>query len=112
MWVDPSLPGPLHHTVGPGQHLGLLMLALLIPAVEGLSITHIVLIQGELDYFFHGAAGFLRGAVAKTMQLRATPKLHFVYDKSVRHGQQLDALIEKAVFDDQSKRSESEKGER
>ena len=53
----------------------------------------------------NGAAGFLRNQVARSMELRATPKLRFVYDKSVRHGQHLEALIEKAVFDDTEKRN-------
>lgn len=58
----------------------------------------------------NGAAGFLRGAVAKAMQLRTTPRLHFVYDKSVRRGQDLDALIDKAVHDDRTRHSETDNG--
>lgn len=62
----------------------------------------------------NGAAGFLRSLVAKSMELRSTPKLRFIYDKSVRHGQHLEALIEKAVFDDVEKRhvSDDEQSER
>ena len=59
----------------------------------------------------NGASGFLRSRVARTMELRATPKLHFIYDKSVRHGQHLEALIEKAVFDDGEKRQSSDSTE-
>ena len=56
----------------------------------------------------NGAAGFLRNQVARSMILRATPKLHFIYDKSVRHGQHLQAMIDKAVFDDTEKRKSSD----
>ncbi len=68
--------------------------------------------SAEAAEALNGAAGFLRSAVAKSMQLRATPKLRFVYDKSVRDGQRLDALIQKAVGDDDARRADSESGER
>lgn len=51
----------------------------------------------------NGAAGYLRNGVAKSMNLRTTPKLSFFYDRSVRAGETLEALIEKAVYDDKQR---------
>lgn len=45
----------------------------------------------------NNAAGLLRSLLAKNINLRSTPKLHFVYDKSIENGRYLSALIDKAV---------------
>jgi ribosome-binding factor A len=45
----------------------------------------------------NNAAGLLRSLLAKNLNLRSTPKLHFVYDKSIENGRYLSALIDKAV---------------
>jgi ribosome-binding factor A len=42
-------------------------------------------------------AGFLRHALAQRVRLRAMPQLHFVYDRSIRSGERLAALIDDAV---------------
>lgn len=39
------------------------------------------------------ASGFLRSEVAKRMQLRYTPELHFVLDESIEHGQRIAKLL-------------------
>ena len=44
-----------------------------------------------------GAAGFLRHELAKRMQLRIVPHIHFKYDESIAYGNDLSALINKAV---------------
>lgn len=46
------------------------------------------------------AAGFLRSQLAKQMDMRTTPKLQFVYDKTSIRGQELSHLIDKAVAAD------------
>ncbi|MES2625844.1 MAG: 30S ribosome-binding factor RbfA [Pseudomonadota bacterium] len=46
------------------------------------------------------AAGLLRSLLAKNLNLRSTPKLHFVYDKSIENGRYISALIDKAVAQD------------
>jgi len=43
-----------------------------------------------------GASGFMRRLLAKKVDLRITPQLHFVYDNSSVHGQYMNDLIEKA----------------
>lgn len=44
-----------------------------------------------------GAAGFLRHELAKRMQLRIVPQIHFKYDESIAYGNDLSALINKAM---------------
>ena len=44
-----------------------------------------------------GAAGFLRHELAKRMQLRIVPHVHFKYDESISYGNDLSALINKAM---------------
>jgi len=44
-----------------------------------------------------GAAGFLRHELAKRMQLRIVPHIHFKYDESIAYGNDLSALINKAI---------------
>lgn len=44
-----------------------------------------------------GAAGFLRRELAKRMSLRIMPHLHFKYDESITYGNELSALINKAI---------------
>jgi ribosome-binding factor A len=46
----------------------------------------------------NGALGsFLRRELAHRMRLRTVPQLHFVHDVSVREGERLAALIERAA---------------
>jgi ribosome-binding factor A len=43
------------------------------------------------------AAGFLRSQLARTLNVRTVPQLHFVYDVSVERGVRLSNLIDEAV---------------
>ncbi|WP_078476626.1 30S ribosome-binding factor RbfA [Solemya elarraichensis gill symbiont] len=45
-------------------------------------------------------AGSLRHMLAKEMQLRTVPELHFVHDATLEEGNRLQGLIEKAVESD------------
>jgi len=54
------------------------------------------------------AAGFLRTQLAKEIQMRSIPRLHFRYDETSVRGQHLSALIDKAVKSDQSKSGDSD----
>src|SRR5690606_35623757 len=40
------------------------------------------------------AAGYLRSLLAKNLNLRATPRIRFIYDESVENGRKLSALID------------------
>ena len=53
----------------------------------------------------NGAAGFLRGRLARRLQLRAVPELNFHYDASVERGRQLDELIDSALASDRERHS-------
>ncbi len=44
-----------------------------------------------------GASGFLRHELAKRMQLRIVPHIHFKYDESISYGNELSSLINKAM---------------
>ncbi|WP_444940851.1 30S ribosome-binding factor RbfA [Microbulbifer sp. ZKSA004] len=46
------------------------------------------------------AAGFLRTQLARAIQIRTIPRLHFRYDETSVRGQALSALIDKAVKED------------
>jgi len=54
------------------------------------------------------ASGFLRGFVAKEMDMRTVPKLQFFYDKTAIRGQEISSLIDKAVAADKSHQDDSE----
>lgn len=43
------------------------------------------------------AQGFFRTKLAHSLNLRVTPKLHFVYDDSICHGSHLSKLIDDAL---------------
>jgi len=61
------------------------------PLQQGLkSKTQERLLNGRL-------AGFLRHALAQTVQLRTIPQLHFVFDESIGYGERLSTLIDQAV---------------
>ena len=51
----------------------------------------------------NGAAGYLRGLLARRLQLRVAPKLRFHYDASVERGRQLDELIDSALAADRER---------
>ncbi len=43
------------------------------------------------------ARGFLRMQLSHRMKLRSVPQLHFIYDKSVEHGNYVSRLIDEAI---------------
>lgn len=49
-----------------------------------------------IDVLNH-ASGFLRTQIAKVMSARTTPKLRFVFDKSIGRGAQMSKLIDDVV---------------
>ena len=53
----------------------------------------------------NGAAGYLRGLLARRLQTRVAPKLRFEYDASVERGRQLDELIDSALAADRKQHS-------
>lgn len=57
------------------------------------------------------AAGFIRGQIAKRMNLRITPEFTFIHDNSIKHGAHIATLLEGITFSDDpgSEAEESEK---
>lgn len=54
------------------------------------------------------AAGFLRHELARRTLLRVVPQLRFIYDPTVKHGNEMSALIDAAIAADQSHHKEQE----
>ena len=50
----------------------------------------------------NGAAGFIRNQVASQHSMRSTPKLRFYFDDSVRQGEHLSNLIDRAIAGNES----------
>lgn len=48
------------------------------------------------------AAGFFHRLLFKSLKVRRVPKLHFIYDESIAHGQKLSALIDQAMAEDKA----------
>lgn len=46
------------------------------------------------------ASGFLRGFVARDLDMRSVPKLQFFYDKTAIRGQEISSLIDRALAED------------
>ena len=60
-----------------------------------------------------GAAGFLRGAIGRVMKIRTVPQLRFHFDTLAGSSRRLDALINRAVAEDeQAEGDEDEHGGR
>lgn len=57
------------------------------------------------------ASGFLRSQLAKELDIRTTPRLQFIYDKTSVQGQHLSQLIDKAVRQDQSTKGQDDSQE-
>ncbi|MBR3966105.1 MAG: 30S ribosome-binding factor RbfA [Clostridia bacterium] len=54
------------------------------------------------------ASGFIRGQIAKRMNLRITPEFTFVHDNSIKHGAHIATLLEGITFSDEDGESEND----
>lgn len=48
----------------------------------------------DLEYEMNEASDFVRKFVAEKMDLRLTPKIRFVYDKSIQYGNKIEHILE------------------
>ena len=55
----------------------------------------------EIAKGLRSAQGFMRGQLAKTLNLRVTPELTFVPDESMKRGVEIAAMINKLEFTDE-----------
>ena len=60
----------------------------------------------QAQKILQNASGFIRHALGKSVQLRALPELHFVYDESIEEGSRLQGLIEDVVKKDRESSEE------
>ena len=89
-----------------------------LPSLITISAVHVTKDLGHAKVYFtayngdpvqtavilNAAASYLRSALARTIDTRTVPMLHFVYDKSIEYGEHLSRLIDdvnpKAASDD------------
>ena len=57
--------------------------------------------RSELLGVLNGAAGFFRSELAKRHRMRTTPKLRIHYDELMDEGPRIEALIDKAISEDE-----------
>ena len=62
--------------------------------------------EKEVAKALKGAMGALRHALAVTLNLRITPELTFVYDRSMEHGAHIAQLLEQIHEDDARREAE------
>ena len=62
----------------------------------------------QAEDILKGAAGFLRGELARRIRLRVMPQLRFHYDHSLERGQTLSRLIDTARRDDARYQSDAD----
>jgi len=63
---------------------------------------------GENQQILTKAAGFLRHRLGQQIRLRKIPELRFVFDATLKNANELTALIEHAVAEDQRNHSKDE----
>lgn len=54
------------------------------------------------------ASGFIRGQIARRMNLRITPEITFVHDNSIKHGAHIATLLEGITFTDDGEDADGE----
>lgn len=78
----------------------------------GYADVYVTVLGKELDVdhapslaVLNNAAGFLRGALGKSLQVRMIPRLRFHYDEVVMRGNRMAALINQAVAADEAQQA-------
>jgi len=54
------------------------------------------------------AEGFIRGRLAKEINLRNTPEIHFIMDQSIAYGVNMSHKIDMVMADQRAKKGEEE----
>lgn len=57
------------------------------------------------------ASGYIRGQIARRMNLRMTPELTFIHDNSIKHGAHIATLLEGITFSEEETADEGENGD-
>ena len=74
----------------------------------GYAEVYVTVLGKELDFdpkpsiaVLNNAAGFLRGALGKSLQVRMIPRLRFHYDETIVRGNRMAELIHQAISEDE-----------
>ena len=59
-------------------------------------------VQAGVKAALDGQSGMISGELARTLNLRYAPRLHFIYTKSLKDSVELISLIDKTVESDES----------
>lgn len=51
------------------------------------------LTKEEIEHEMNEAAPFIRGKVSERVDIRHTPEIRFIYDKSIEYGQKIEEII-------------------
>ncbi len=62
----------------------------------------------DVNRAFEKGTGFMRKALAESIDMRYVPKLSFIYDKTLERGSKISELIDQAVIKDQRNKSDNE----
>lgn len=54
----------------------------------------------KVEKDLNNAAGFFRSLLAERLQIRHTPELRFIFDKSIEYGRKIEKIIEKLHEED------------
>ncbi len=58
--------------------------------------------EKEIKSALKSASGFLRTHLARSVNLRETPKLNFVYDNSIERGNRINAILRDVISDSEN----------
>ena len=65
----------------------------------------------EIQKGLKSSAGYIRGQVARIMNLRQTPEFTFVVDDSIKYGAHISDVLSKITYAEEETESESEEKE-
>ena len=74
-------------------------------------MTSVVDVEEEAAATLEGlksAEGFIRGRLAKEINLRNTPEIHFIMDQSIAYGVNMSHKIDMVMADQRAKKGEEE----
>ncbi len=79
----------------------------------GYAEVYVTVLGKELDVDYapslavlNNAAGFLRGALGKSLQIRMIPRLRFHYDEVIMRANRMAVLINQAITEDEAVQSQ------
>ena len=65
----------------------------------------------EVKAGLRAASGFIRGQIAKRMNLRITPEITFVEDSSIEYGAKISKILEGITYSDEQSNEQEDKND-